>query len=488
SPRRSHCSRRSPRSRPTASSQTCRCLASPVTSRKGSSPSWIGRTRSSSTPRTGIAARPCLPCVRVPWICKRSRSSRQSCPTKSAGRSRAARVRGYNPSASRRSARDWGRSPVGRSRCTGRSLRAFSTSRLQRTSESRRRPSRFIARESCARWACDRSLSLLGQRSSSGEMPGNNQAWAVLSSDLDAACWGGRHGAGGGPGAHGRAAYRRWCAGPILAMQHRVRRFNSKSGAHASTSAPRPGTRRGSSASGRTRTSLRESEELHRATLANISDTVLLTDDAGRFTYVCPNVDVIFGCTPDEVHALGSIDALFGAKLFEPGELALRGEIRNIECEVAIGSGLRRTVLVHVKSVSIKGGTRLYCCRDVTELRQAEEEARAARADLAHASRLMMAGALTASIAHEITQPLTAIVGDAGVALEVFQRRGVSSNAAELREILTDIIEEGRQAADIVQRIRALARKRPLSLQALDVNEVAKDALHFLSGDALRRQ
>lgn len=271
-------------------------------------------------------------------------------------------------------------------------------------------------------------------------------------------------------------------------MQHRVRRFNSKSGAHASTSAPRPGTRRGSSASGRTRTSLRESEELHRATLANISDTVLLTDDAGRFTYVCPNVDVIFGCTPDEVHALGSIDALFGAKLFEPGELALRGEIRNIECEVAIGSGLRRTVLVHVKSVSIKGGTRLYCCRDVTELRQAEEEARAARADLAHASRLMMAGALTASIAHEITQPLTAIVGNAGVALEVFQRRGVSSNAAELREILTDIIEEGRQAADIVQRIRALARKRPLSLQALDVNEVAKDALHFLSGDALRRQ
>jgi PAS domain-containing protein len=45
---------------------------------------------------------------------------------------------------------------------------------------------------------------------------------------------------------------------------------------------------------------LRESEELHRATLSNISDAVFLTDDDGLFTFICPNVDVIFGYVPDE--------------------------------------------------------------------------------------------------------------------------------------------------------------------------------------------
>ena len=48
---------------------------------------------------------------------------------------------------------------------------------------------------------------------------------------------------------------------------------------------------------------LRASEELHRATLSNISDAVFMADDTGKFTFVCPNVDVIFGYTPDEVFA-----------------------------------------------------------------------------------------------------------------------------------------------------------------------------------------
>ena len=49
---------------------------------------------------------------------------------------------------------------------------------------------------------------------------------------------------------------------------------------------------------------LRESEELHRATLGSISDAVFLTDDDGVFTFICPNVDVLFGYVPDEVQAM----------------------------------------------------------------------------------------------------------------------------------------------------------------------------------------
>ena len=75
---------------------------------------------------------------------------------------------------------------------------------------------------------------------------------------------------------------------------------------------------------------LRESEELHRATLSNISDAVFLTHDDGAFTFICPNVDVIFGYVPDEVRMLEKIDGLLGGDLFDRGELAARGEIRNI--------------------------------------------------------------------------------------------------------------------------------------------------------------
>ncbi|MGH7347055.1 MAG: PAS domain S-box protein, partial [Candidatus Rokuibacteriota bacterium] len=89
---------------------------------------------------------------------------------------------------------------------------------------------------------------------------------------------------------------------------------------------------------------LRNSEELHRATLSSISDAVFLTDDEGRFTFVCPNVDVIFGYVPDEVRAMTRISRLLGDHLFDPAELAARGEIKNLEREVTSKTGERRAV------------------------------------------------------------------------------------------------------------------------------------------------
>ena len=102
---------------------------------------------------------------------------------------------------------------------------------------------------------------------------------------------------------------------------------------------------------------LRASEELHRATLSNISDAVFMADDEGKFTFVCPNVDVIFGYSPDEVQEMGRIEALLGEDLFDPAELDSRIEIQNVEREVTTKSGARRTVLMHLKRVSIAGGT-----------------------------------------------------------------------------------------------------------------------------------
>src|SRR5688572_17010195 len=232
---------------------------------------------------------------------------------------------------------------------------------------------------------------------------------------------------------------------------------------------------------------LRDSEALHRATLSNISDAVFITDDAGAFTFVCPNVDVIFGYSPDEVLTFKVIGKLLRSDLFEESELKARGEIRNIECDVTAKGGDRRTVLVHAKQVLIENGTVLYCCRDITELKAAEEQLRSTRADLAHASRLALVGELMTSITHEVSQPLTAIIGNAAAAKHMLANRPGDDAIAAVCEILSDIVDEGRLAADIIDRLRRLARKRPLVLQSLDVNELVTDTLRFVGGDARRR-
>jgi PAS domain S-box-containing protein len=232
---------------------------------------------------------------------------------------------------------------------------------------------------------------------------------------------------------------------------------------------------------------LRESEELHRLTLSSISDAVFVTDDDGRFTFICPNVDVIFGYVPDEVQAMTRIGRLLGENLFDRAELATRKEIKNIERDVTSKSGERRTVLVHLKEVSIKGGTVLYSCRDVTDRKQAEDELRAARLDLVHASRLALVGELMASIAHEIKQPLTSILTNAGAGLLWLDREPRPHAAAALQEILGDIRNQSRLAGNVFERLRALAAKRPLERRPLDVNDVVSDVLRLIDGDARRR-
>ena len=231
---------------------------------------------------------------------------------------------------------------------------------------------------------------------------------------------------------------------------------------------------------------LRDSEELHRATLSSISDAVFLTDDEGVFTFICPNVDVIFGYVPDEVRAMTRISRLLGENLFDRAELAARGEIRNIEREVTSKSGERRSVLIHLKEVSIQGGTVLYSCRDVTERRHAEEELRAARLELAHASRLALVGELMASIAHEINQPLASILSNASAGLRLLNVTR-DSTAAELREIFVDIGSRVAGPATSSNACGRWPRKRPLERQALDMNEIASEIVRLVAGEARRR-
>ncbi|MCB9078235.1 MAG: PAS domain S-box protein [Anaerolineaceae bacterium] len=125
---------------------------------------------------------------------------------------------------------------------------------------------------------------------------------------------------------------------------------------------------------------LRESEELHRLTLSYISDAVFITDVTGAFTFICPNVHVIFGYSQSEVQTFGNIAALLGDGLFEPDALKTLGEIPNIERRVSDKAGREHDLLVTVKRIALKAGTILYTCRDITERKRAEQKGRESEA------------------------------------------------------------------------------------------------------------
>jgi PAS domain S-box-containing protein len=123
---------------------------------------------------------------------------------------------------------------------------------------------------------------------------------------------------------------------------------------------------------------------------------------------------------------------------------------------------------------------------DVTRRRRAEEEARAQRIELAHALRVTTMGELAASLAHEINQPLAAIVGNAQAARRLLD--GPQPSTDELRETLVDIADDGKRAAQIIRRLRALFRKEGGERQPVSLNDLVAEVTSLLRHELDRQQ
>jgi PAS domain S-box-containing protein len=123
--------------------------------------------------------------------------------------------------------------------------------------------------------------------------------------------------------------------------------------------------------------------------------------------------------------------------------------------------------------------------RDITARKRAEREALQQRNELAHLSRVTMLGELSGSMAHELNQPLTAILSNAQAAQRFLSHEVV--DLEEVREILTDIVDQDKRAGEVIRRLRLLLRKGEVQQQPLDVNNVVSEVLKLIRSDLVNQ-
>jgi two-component system sensor kinase FixL len=122
---------------------------------------------------------------------------------------------------------------------------------------------------------------------------------------------------------------------------------------------------------------------------------------------------------------------------------------------------------------------------DITARKQAELDAQRDRAELSHLSRVALMGEMSASIAHELNQPLAGILSNAAAGQRFIDKGDV--DLREISELLGDIIADGRRASDVMRGIRGMVKKEQMARRPVDLNEVVMDAVRMVSPDAVLR-
>lgn len=123
--------------------------------------------------------------------------------------------------------------------------------------------------------------------------------------------------------------------------------------------------------------------------------------------------------------------------------------------------------------------------KSVEDQKRAEETLRRARAELAHFTRVMTMGELAASIAHEINQPLSAIVTNGSACLRWLA--GDAPNLAEAREAAQRIVRDGNRAGDVMTRIRAFLKKTDTQKAQVDINQIIQEVVLLTHDEAVGR-
>jgi PAS domain S-box-containing protein len=213
------------------------------------------------------------------------------------------------------------------------------------------------------------------------------------------------------------------------------------------------------------------------------TDEVTFSEEASRIFGFDPGAPVTFEMIasrvhPDDLELLGErMDAARNGSDGQDYEIRLRMP----DCSVKY---------LHTTSnqTSGIGGRREYigAIQDVTQQRVAQEALNKARSELAHVSRVTSLSAFTASIAHEINQPLSGIVTNAGTCLRMLNAD--PPNVEGVRETARRMIRDGNRASDVIRRLRALFGRKEVSAESVDLNEIACEVVTLTLYDLQRNR
>ncbi len=241
-------------------------------------------------------------------------------------------------------------------------------------------------------------------------------------------------------------------------------------------------------------TERREAEERLRLVVEMSPTALLMVDAHGRVALVNRQAEILLGYTREEIAGMnvdnlvphryreshaglrGAYVASATARTMGAGRelFALRKDGSEVPVEIALGP-------IHGDS----GSAVLVSITDISERKRADRESALQRDELAHLSRVVLLAELSGSLAHELNQPLTAILSNAQAAVRFLAH--TPPNLDEVRDSLTNIVENDKRAGEVIRRLRAMLRKDRADHRRLDMNDVVLDVLRIIRSDLLNR-
>jgi PAS domain S-box-containing protein len=239
-------------------------------------------------------------------------------------------------------------------------------------------------------------------------------------------------------------------------------------------------------------TSLKEAEEAliesqaqYQAILSALPDLVFLISRDGTYLDVHPRDDARLLVPPDQFLGRKVIEVMpseYASEFAACLDRVFSQGTAQMDYALTIGGDLRR---YEARMVPCGQDRILAIVRDVTESKRAQREAERSRQELAHISRVTLLGEITASLAHELNQPLTAILTNAQAARQNLAAKRLDETETE--EILQEIVGASKRAGDVIRRVRTwLTRDQPV-LQDLDINQVVSDVEPLIHSELIIR-
>jgi len=239
----------------------------------------------------------------------------------------------------------------------------------------------------------------------------------------------------------------------------------------------------------RTEDTLRDTQRLIQAIFDNSSAVIHVQDLDGHFVLVNRKFEEVAGLRSQDILGKTSFDLFpLNAVAYDAGDRQVIETGIASETEEVFTSDRGDRVFLTTKSLLSDESGKPYALfgisAEITERKKAEADLREMQMELAHLNRVMTVGELAASIAHEINQPLAAIVWNANAALRWL---GLDPpNLAKAHDSAELIIRDGDRATQVLARIRALLKKTPPSKTSLDVNEFINEVVALAQSEIVQ--